>query len=61
LTRRLGRNRLVFCDKPDEVAGVMQRLRQGQSLWEWVLVAVLVGLMLEAYLANCRGGKPAKG
>ena len=37
----------------------MQRLREGTSLWEWFLAAVLIGLVLEVFLANRRTGATA--
>jgi hypothetical protein len=42
------------------VAGAVRRLREGQSLGPLLLIAVVVGLMLEGYFANCRGRKPAR-
>ncbi|MGZ3415709.1 MAG: hypothetical protein ACXVAT_17970, partial [Isosphaeraceae bacterium] len=29
-----------------------ERLREGTSLWEWFLATVLIGLVLEVFLAN---------
>jgi len=57
LKNRFGRQPLLFCDDPDDLAGTIHRLREGKSLWEFFLAAVLAGLVLEAYLANCLGGK----
>jgi hypothetical protein len=57
LTRRFGRQPLVFCDDLNDVPGSMRKLREGASLWSLFLTAVLVGLMLEAFLANWLGGK----
>jgi hypothetical protein len=58
LTRRLGPETLVFCDDPDDVAGVIHRLREGQSLWELFLGLALGVLMLEVWLANGRRARP---
>jgi len=57
LAKRLGTT-LSYCDNPEELGSALRRLREGQSLWEFFLAAVLVSLLLEAYLANCRGRKP---
>ncbi len=61
LAGRFGRWPVVFCDEPEELVATVRRLREGRSLWGVFLAAVLVGLLVEAYLANCRGRKPAAG
>ena len=43
---------LLFCESPAELAATIQQLREGTSLWEWFLSAVLIGLVLEVFLAN---------
>jgi hypothetical protein len=58
LVRHFGRSPLVYCEKPEELPAAIRRLREGQSLWEVFLAAVLAGLVLESYLANQRGRKP---
>jgi hypothetical protein len=58
LTRRLGREVLVYVENPEEVTSTVRRLREGESLWSLFLAAALACLMLEAYIANCRGRKP---
>ena len=52
LQSRFGNRPLVFCENPDDLAETITRLREGTSLWEWFLAAVLVGLVLEVFLAN---------
>jgi hypothetical protein len=47
-----GRQPIVFCDDPEDVAGTVRRLREGKGLWDWFLAAVLVGLVFEVFLAN---------
>jgi len=59
LAARFGRNPLVFCEDPADVAGAVQRLRTGKGLWELLLTAVLIGLLAEAFLANRIRGEPA--
>jgi len=57
---RFGKRPLMVCDNPEDVAGTIQRLREGKSLWEVFLWAVLAGLVVEAFLANRFGSKPAE-
>ncbi len=45
---------LIFCTDPATIAKVIERLRQGQSLWEFFLLVVLLTLVAEAFLANRR-------
>ena len=45
---------VVLCNDPSNVAQVIERLRQGQSLWELFLLIVLFALVAEAYLSNRR-------
>ena len=52
LQARFGKRPLLFCDNPDALAVTIERLREGTSLWEWFLAAVLVFLVLEVFLAN---------
>jgi hypothetical protein len=52
LQTRFGTRPLLFCEHPDELAGTIERLREGTSLWEWFLAAVLIALVLEVFLAN---------
>jgi hypothetical protein len=57
LKGRFGRHPFVVCDNPDDLAGTIHRLREGKSLWEVFLAAVLAGLVFEAFLANRVGEK----
>jgi hypothetical protein len=59
LQARFGSRPLIVCEQPENLAAVVHRLREGQSLWEIVLAAVLVGLLVEAFLANSRSRKQA--
>src|SRR5208337_2607537 len=52
LQARFGTRPLLFCENPSELAGTIERLREGTSLWEWFLAAVLIFLVLEVFLAN---------
>ena len=54
LQARFGTRPLLFCDNLDELAVTIERLREGTSLWEWFLAAVLIALVLEVFLANRR-------
>jgi hypothetical protein len=59
LKGRFGKHPFVVCENPDDLAGTIHRLREGKSLWEVFLAAVLAGLVLEAFLANRVGARPA--
>ena len=52
LQARFGTRPLLLCDNPDALAVTIERLREGTSLWEWFLGAVLIALVLEVFLAN---------
>jgi len=60
LQARLGKQPMLFCDEPAELVETMARLHQGTSVWEWFLLAVLIGLVFEVFLAN-RGAAAAAG
>jgi hypothetical protein len=55
LRARWGDRPLVWCDGPANLAETVRLLREGTSLWEWFLSAVLIGLVVEIFLANRRG------
>ncbi|MBN2021708.1 MAG: BatA and WFA domain-containing protein [Pirellulales bacterium] len=48
----LGGAPVVFADNPDDLATTFARLREGESLWELFLIAVLVALVVESFVAN---------
>ena len=52
LQARFGQRPLLYCDSPAELAATIQQLREGTGLWDWFLSAVLIGLVLEVFLAN---------
>jgi hypothetical protein len=52
LKDRVGGLPVHLCDNPEEMAGAIQKLREGKSLWEVFLWAVLIGLVAEAFVAN---------
>jgi hypothetical protein len=56
LQARLGDRPLLYCEGLDSLADMITRLREGTSLWELFLAAVLAGLVLEVFLANRRSG-----
>jgi len=52
LQARFGPHPLLYCETPDDLTGAIHQLREGTNLWEGFLAAVLVVLVLEAFLAN---------
>ena len=58
LLARFGTRPLIVCENPESCPRPSHRLREGTSLWEWFLAAVLIGLVLEVFLAN-RGASVA--
>jgi hypothetical protein len=56
--RRFGRRRLIYSEAPDALAAAVIRLREGVSLRTTFLMAVLLGLVAETFLANRRGALP---
>jgi hypothetical protein len=59
LQARFGQRPFLFCEEPAELPDTIRRLREGTSLSEWFLIAVLIGLVLEVFLAN-RGAAAAQ-
>jgi hypothetical protein len=59
LEGHFGARPVIFCDDPLQVVATIERLRQGESLWEFFLIAVLVTLVAETFLANRRPGAPS--
>ena len=43
---------VIWADNPDDLSSTFKYLREGRSLWELFLFAVLVGLVFETFLAN---------
>jgi hypothetical protein len=58
LQARFGKRPVLFCETPGDLAETIQRLREGTSLRDWFLAAVLMALVLEVFLAN-RGASAA--
>ncbi len=54
LASMVGEDRLVVCDDPAAIADTIHQLRQGTSLMELFLLAVLVALIAEVFVANRR-------
>jgi len=52
LRERFAPTPLVFADNPDDLSSTFAWLREGTSLWEWFLAAVLIALVFEPLLAN---------
>jgi len=43
---------VIFADNPEDLSGTFALLRQGRSLSEWFLTAVLIGLIFETFVSN---------
>ncbi|MGQ9605473.1 MAG: hypothetical protein ACUVTW_04675 [Thermogutta sp.] len=43
---------VIFADNPEDLSGTFALLRQGRSLSEWFLAAVLIGLIFETFISN---------
>jgi hypothetical protein len=54
LRARFGRTPLLVCDRPEALAAAIGGLREGISLRDGFLWAVLAALVLEVFLANRR-------
>ncbi len=54
ITPLVGEDRLLVCRDVNEIESTIRRLREGRSLMELFLIAVLIVLIAEAYLANRR-------
>ncbi len=52
MQERFGHTPIVFADDPDDLASTFRKLRQGESLWEMVLAAVLLALVFETFISN---------
>ncbi|MBN2476843.1 MAG: BatA domain-containing protein [Pirellulales bacterium] len=52
LQSHFGATPLVFAEDPADLTDTFQWLREGQSLWELFLLAVLIALVFETFLAN---------
>jgi hypothetical protein len=52
LEERFGQTPLVFADDPDDLTATFAKLREGESLWEPFLAAVLIALVFETFVAN---------
>ena len=54
LQAAFGERPLILCAEPSELASTISKLREGESLLEAFLMAVLIALILESYVANRR-------
>jgi len=52
LARRLSQTPLVFADNPEDLSSTFDYLREGTSLWEVFLSAVLIALVFETFVSN---------
>jgi len=60
LQSRFGPHPLVYCETPADLRGAIHQLREGTNLSEGFLAAVLVVLVLEAFLANGSAARRAE-
>jgi hypothetical protein len=58
LQARLAPSRLVWAEDPDDLAGTFRLMREGKSLWDVLLWAVLLALVGETFVANRVGTRP---
>ncbi|MEX0818504.1 MAG: hypothetical protein WD070_02890, partial [Pirellulaceae bacterium] len=54
LQASFGERPLVLCADPSDLASTISKLREGESLLEVFLIAVLIALVAESYIANRR-------
>ena len=52
MKERFGDRPIVFADDPEDLSGTFRKLREGESLWEWFLAAVLFALVFETFISN---------
>ena len=52
LEERFGGTPLVFAEDPDDLSATFDWLREGTSLWEVFLSAVLIALVFETFISN---------
>lgn len=55
LQTRFGRTPLVWADDPDDLSSTFRLMREGKSLWDLFLWAVLIALVGESFVANRAG------
>ena len=52
LEKRFGNTPVVFADDPEDLASTFRKLREGESLWEFILAGVLLALVFETLISN---------
>ncbi len=52
MEKRFGDTPIVFADDPEDLSSTFRKLREGESLWEFVLAAVLLVLVFETFISN---------
>ncbi|MHB8899908.1 MAG: BatA domain-containing protein [Thermoguttaceae bacterium] len=52
IRKRLGGTPVVFADDPEDLSSMFRKLREGESLWEFVLAGVLLALVFETFISN---------
>jgi aerotolerance regulator-like protein/VWA domain-containing protein len=52
LEKRFGDVPIVFADDPEDLSSTFRKLREGESLWEFLLAGVLLALVFETLISN---------
>jgi hypothetical protein len=52
LQKDFGKTPFIFAKNPDDLSSDFATLREGKSLWELFLTAVLIGLVFETFISN---------
>lgn len=52
LEKRFGDTPIVFADDPEDLSSTFRKLREGESLWEFLLAGVLLVLVFETFISN---------
>ena len=60
LKNRLSAKTVIFAENPHDLSDTFDWLRQGRSLWEFFLFAVLLALVFETFLSNWFSPKDSK-
>jgi hypothetical protein len=52
IEKRFGGTPIVFADDPEDLSSTFRKLREGESLWEFLLGCVLLVLVFETFISN---------
>lgn len=59
MEKRFGVTPIVFADDPEDLSSTFRKLREGESLWEYLLAGVLLALVFETFISNLFNPKEA--